>query len=158
MRELFLAPPRPRVDPPIPADKPVFRILTEQGYFGPDDTLHRMGELIVLFDEPNEDMEPMNDMARKSLESHLDKLETSSREVAKFNGRHFAGRARTKDEMLDHATSDSRRVQSLSNPGGVAIIGAKKDNSLRIQSVGDEPVADTGRKPATRSRIETISA
>lgn len=157
-RELFLSPPKARIDPAIPQDKPVYRILTEQGFFGPDDTLHNMGELIVLFDEPNEDMEPMNDLAQEAMEKHLQTLEDSERENAKFNGRHFAGRSRSKEDMLAHATEDARRIQSLSNPNGVAIIGAKKDTEKRIQGVGQEPTPDTGRKPQQRGRIETISA
>lgn len=155
-RELFVSPPRPRIDPAIPQDKPVFRVLTEQGFFGPDHTLHRAGELIVLYDEPNEDMEPMNDLARKAMNVHLDKLEQSEKEVAHQNGRHFSGRSRNKEDMLAHATEDARRIQSLSNPSGVAIMGAKLDTSKRIEMVGEEVVPDTGRKPSARARIETV--
>ena len=157
-RELFLAPPKQRIDPVIPQNKPVYRVLSEQGFFGPDHTLRKMGELIVLFDEPNEDMEPMNDLARAALEKTIEKLVESERAVAHQNGRHFAGRARTKEEVISAATDDARRVQSLSNPTGKAIMGARQDTSKRIQNVGDADVPDTGHKPAARARIETIGA
>ena len=80
-RELFLNPPRQKIDPPIPQDKPVFRILDEHGFFGPDNTLHPEGSIIVLYDCPNENMEPLNDMARQSLSAYLDELDESARKV-----------------------------------------------------------------------------
>lgn len=149
-RELFLTPPRPRVDPPIPQNKPVFRVLNEKGFFGPDDTLHPMGSLIVLYDFPNEDMEPMNDLAREKMEDYLDSLEESARKVAEINGRFFSGRPRNKEDMLANASEDARR--------DTVIMGAKMDTSKRIEGIGPQEVPDvmadnTQRK---RAKIETL--
>jgi hypothetical protein len=134
MRELFLTPPRPRVDPVIPQNKPVYRVLDEHGFFGPDDTLHPEGSLIVLHDLPNENMEPMNDLAREKFEEMLDGLEESARKVAEANGRHFAGRPRSKEDMIAHASEDARKA--------TAIMGAKLDVSSRIESVTPAPVPE----------------
>ena len=149
-RELFLNPPRPRTDPPIPQNKPVFRILNEKGFFGPDDTLHQMGSLIVLHDTPNEDMEPMNDLAREKMEEYLDSLEESARKVAETNGRHFAGRPRNKEDMMANASEDMRN--------NTAIMGAKIDVSKRIEDVGAREVPEVAaNNTLKRAKIETIS-
>lgn len=112
MVQLFTAPPKASAIPNIPQDRPVYRILNEQGFFGPDDTLHAEGEIIVLYDTPNEDMEPLNDLAREKLGEYLDTLEESARVVAEKNGRHFAGRPRSKQEMIDNAVMDKRAAQT----------------------------------------------
>jgi len=158
MRQLFLNPPTSRPEPKIPTDRPVYRVLDEKGFFGPDDTLHREGEVIVLWDEPNMEMEPLNEMAKERFEKAATKLELSGREVANFNGRYFAPTA-TKEDMIDNATSDARRVRSLSNPDGKAIMGAKKDVSDRISSPEQEAIPETGAKHRNerRAKIETVS-
>lgn len=160
MRELFQSPPKAKIDPVIPQDKPVYRILSEKGFFGPDDTLHPEGSIIVLFDTPNEDMEPMNELAREALSTYLDYLDECDQELAKANGRKFAPRTRgSKEEIMANAHADARRIQSLSNPNGVSIMNAKMDSSKRIQTLGEEPAQDVGSKVANkRAKIETISA
>lgn len=157
-RELFQAPPQQKSMPSIPQDRPVYRILSEKGFFGPDDSLHPEGEIIVLWDTPNEDMEPMNDMARKVFDSYIDTLEASAQKVAELNGRHFAGRPRSKEDMIANASADARRVQSLSNPAGVPIMGGKTESKKRIQRVGEDEVSETGAIETKRAKIETISA
>lgn len=155
MRELFLAPPQSKSDPIIPQDKPVYRILSEKGYFGADDTLHPEGEIIVLHDKPNEDMEPMNDMARKEFEKMADELEASDKLVAQSNGRSFLSR-RTKEDLIADASADARRVQTVGKTTGVPLMGGKKRGRPRIERLGQEEIPETGRKD-TRG-IEVISA
>lgn len=150
MRELFLTPPRAKVDPVIPQDKPVFRILDEHGFFGPNDTLYPEGSIIVLHDCPNENMEPMNQLAQDSMEAYLDMLDESARKVAEVNGRYFSGRARTKEDMMANASEDARKK--------VAIMGAKVDTSNRIEDIGPKPTPETGADDAKkRARIETVA-
>ena len=150
MRELFLTPPRPRVDPVIPQNKPVYRVLDEHGFFGPDDTLHPMGALVVLYDAPNENMEPMNDLAREALDAVLDSLDESARKVAEENGRFFSGRPRNKEDMIANASEDARKQ--------TAIMGAKLDTSKRIESVEPAVVAETrADQPQKRAKIEVLT-
>ena len=158
MVQLFTAPPSVKADPAIPQDRPVYRILNEQGYFGPDDSLYPMGSIIVLFDTPNEDMEPLNDLAREIFGKYIDELEESARKVAEKNGRYFAGRPRTRDEMIAQATEDARRVQTTMNPNGVKIMGAKKDTRKRIQQVGSSAMPDVGAdNEAAKARVEKLA-
>lgn len=157
-RELFLNPPRMRMDPQIPQDRPVYKILDEKGFYGPDDTLHPEGSIIVLHDVPNENMEPMNDMARERMEAYLDELEESARKVAEQNGRHFSGRPRSKEEMLNFASEDARRLQSVQNPNGVRVMGAKMDVSNRIEPVGPKETPEVASvDKIKRAKIETIA-
>lgn len=137
MVELFQSPPKQQVIPYIPTDRPVYRVLAEKGFFGPDDTLHPEGEIIVLWDDPSEDMEPMNELASAAYDKVLDRLEDSARFVAEKNGRLFSGRPRSKEEMIANATLDARRVSTVGKPEGVPIMGAKKRGGRpRISKVG----------------------
>ena len=156
MVQLFHTPPKQKADPLIPEDRPVYRILAEKGFFGPDDTLHTEGEIIVLWDKPNEDMEPMNDLARTAYEAMIDELEESASKVAQTNGRFYAGRPRTKEEMIANASEDARRVQSISNPDGVRIMGAKLNSKKRIQAVGEIDAVEMGQQKG-KNKIETLS-
>lgn len=157
MVQLFNSPPQHKAEPRIPQDRPVYRILSEKGFFGPDDSLHPEGDIIVLYDKPNEDMEPMNDLARFAFESMIDELEESARVVAEKNGRYYAGRPRSKEEMIANASEDARRVQSLINPNGVRIMGAKLDSTKRIQSVGEMDAPEMGQQKGKKTKIETLS-
>ena len=157
MVQLFTAPPVQKRDPAIPQDRPVYRILNEQGFFGPDDTLHPAGELIVLYDTPNEDMEPMNELAQEAFEKYVDTLEESARVVAERNGRYYAGRPRTKDEMIANASEDARRLQTVKNPNGVKIMGAKMNSKKRIQKVNPETTSDfVANNEERASKIEKL--
>lgn len=157
-RELYLSPPRQKSDPVIPQDRPVYRILAEKGFFGPDDTLHPEGEVIVLWDTPNEDMEPMNQMATDIFEKYIDTLEESAKLVAESNGRYFSGRSRNKEDLIANASADARRVQIIQNGPGTPIMGARKDSDTRIQKVGPQEIPEVGAAKAKRGKIETISA
>ena len=157
MRELFLTPPREQRLPSIPKDKPVYRVLDERGFFGPDDTLHPPGSIVVLWDDPNLEMEPLNEMAKERLEKVADTQEESARKMADFNGRYFVA-PRSKNDLLEAATEDARRVQSLTNPKGVSILGTKnKDVSERITQVGATEAPEVGaEKQNKRAKIETL--
>jgi hypothetical protein len=150
MAELFLSPPRPVNMPDIPQDRPVFRILDEKGFFGPDDTLYSAGALVVLYDEPSVDMEPLNDLAQTAFNTMLDKLEAGAREVAKKSGKMFIGTPRTKEEMINGASDAARSSAS--------IMGEKKTSKSvkhRIDAV--EPGA-TPEMGDTKKKVETLQA
>ncbi len=154
MVELFHTPPRAKSDPAIPQDRPVYRILNEKGFFGPDDSLHPEGAIIVLYDTPNEDMEPLNALAVTALEDYLAGLEESERAVAKSNGKNFLGRRRNKEEMLADATENARRLESVGREGGVPLMGAKKSGQKRISKVGETQVPQMA---AEKRRVETLA-
>ena len=158
MVQLFQSPPQQKIDPIIPQDRPVYRVLNEKGFYGPDDALHPEGEIIVLYDVPNEDMEPMNELARAAFEKYIDSLEESARVVAEKNGRFFAGRPRTKEEMIANASADARISQTTANPNGVKIMGAKLDSRRRIGRVGPEAASEmSGSNEERAKKIQKLA-
>ena len=97
-------------------------------------------------------------LAREIFRKYIDELEESARKVAEKNGRYFAGRPRTRDEMIAQATEDARRVQTTMNPNGVKIMGAKKDTRKRIQQVGSSAMPDVGAdNEAAKARVEKLA-
>jgi hypothetical protein len=129
----------------IPSDRPAYRILSEAGFFGPDDHLYRAGDCIVFDDEPNEDMEPLNEPARTALEKFFDKLDAAARRKAEKAGLEYAGRPKSLDEKITLATADARRVQLINGDGGVPLMGGKKRGRPRIERMEPDPTPETGR-------------
>lgn len=141
----------------IPDNVPVYRVLSEKGFFGPNDTLYEEGSIIILKGVPNEDMEPLNELARKNLDAYLDVLEESSKLVASHNGRAFLGRPRTKEDMLANASEDARKIQSINGQGeGRPLMGGNKGKKVgEVLRLGDpEPVPVTGRKTPERDVVK----
>lgn len=126
----------------IPSDKPAYRILAVEGFFGPDDHLYREGDCIVFDGIPNEDMEPLNEPAKEKLRAYSDMLDEEGRKVAEKNGRKFAARTRNLDGLVATATADARAVQLIKDGPGVPLMGAKKSSSVR--KLQDEETPETG--------------
>ena len=99
----------------------------------------------------------MNELAREAFEKYVDALEESARVVAERNGRYYAGRPRTKDEMIANASEDARRLQTVQNPNGVKIMGAKMNSKKRIQKVNPETTSDfVANNEERASKIEKL--
>ena len=158
MVQLFTKPPKKEVLPDIPQDRPVYRILNEQGFYAPNDRLYQAGEFVALWDVPNEDMEPMNELAREALDKYIDTLEASAKLVAEKNGRAYSGRPRSKEEMIDAANIDARRAQTVGmGDKGVPIMGAKINSKKRVQNIGEvETPMMSSTDEARLSRVSDI--
>lgn len=128
----------------ISSDRPAYKILADKGFFGPDDHLYNFGELIYFDDEPNMDMEPMNEPARVRMHEYLTKLDELGRKAAIHFGRPYQGLASTLEDAVSQSTEDYRRVQSISNPTGVALMRSdKRAKNTGIQRVAAEEIPDT---------------
>ena len=129
----------------IRGDRPAYRILAEAGFFGPDCHLYKRGDAIYFDDEPNEEMEPLNELAQKAHRAYFEKLDQGAAEAAAKNGRVFVGRARTLDEKVAFATADAKRISLVEGDGGVPLMKGKPTNAGAIAAVGaDEEIPDTG--------------
>lgn len=128
----------------IPTDRPAYRILSEKGFFGPDCHLYQEGDCLVFDDEPNEEMEPLNDLAREKIKILFDKLDGLAREVAKANGRQFVERPRTLEGAVAMATIDAKRVMLNPGDGGVPLMGSTigRDRAHKLEAA--EPTPETG--------------
>lgn len=128
----------------IDNERPAYRILAYHGFFGPDDHLRLEGEEIYYDGEPNEEMEPLNEPARKRLQAYLENLDQLGREAAAKAGKAYAGRARSLDGQIALATAIQRAEMK--------IMGADKDVQS-IASVNDKDAPETGSmSPEKRGR------
>lgn len=135
----------------IPTDRPAYRILAEKGFFGPDCTLYEEGECLAYDDEPNEEMEPLNDLAREKMAALFNKLDDAARAVAAKNGRAFIERPKTLEGAVALATMDAKRVQLKEGDGGVPLMGSKvgRDRAKRLTA---EEVPETGHRGPGRPK------
>lgn len=154
-RELFLTPPQVRqAQQPLVVtnDRPAYRVLDERGLFA-DDTLWPAGSVIYFDDEPNEELEPLNEKARDVMRAYIQKLDAYAEDVAKKTGKRFIGRSRNLEDAMNDLREDSRRVSLVQDgkDGGVPIMGAKRRGKPKISKVGAPEVPETGGREPKRS-------
>lgn len=116
-------------------DLPCYRILDVNGFYGDDDHLYPMDSVIYFEGMPNEEMEPMNELARLKMVNYMDELDRKGREAAEKLGKIFVARPRNLDGAIELATSLAR--------SSTPIMGAKEKQSS-IQRVEDYETPETG--------------
>lgn len=134
------------------AERPAYRILATSGFFGPDHTLYEEGSEIYFDGEPSEEMEPLNDAARRKMVAYLEKLEELGRQAAEKAGRPFAGRPRSLDGGLALATAIQRSEMS--------VLGAKPVQTDIIEKIAADEVPTTGytkRKQGRPRKVDTLA-
>lgn len=136
----------------VPSDRPAYRILAVYGFYGPDDVMYNEGDCIVYDGEPNEEMEPLNELARVKLTEYLEKLDNLAKLAAEKAGRPFVGRPRTIDGALVLAEQIQRQQ--------MAIMSAKKVTN-DIERVDPDPIPEVGnanpKKKPGRPAYKNIS-
>lgn len=123
--------------------RPAYRILSPNGFYGPDDHLYVDGDEIYYDGEPNEEMEPLNDAANKRMASFIDKLDAAARDAAEKAGKAFVERPRNLDGGLALATAVARSDMS--------IMGVKKDANV-VERVNPAQTEETGTANPKRGR------
>lgn len=131
-------------------EKPHYRILSVHGFFGPDSHLYKEGQDIYFDGEPNEDMEPLNEPARRAMEKFFDKLEEAAKMLAKKAGVPYTGRPRTLEDAVQLSTLASRRASTVNGDGGISLMGDKSDKSDIIGYARTEPTPETTQKGKNR--------
>lgn len=119
----------------ISNSRPAYRVLAAHGFYGPDDHLYEEGQEIYYDDEPNEEFEPLNELARLKLTAYLERLDGLARDAATKSGKAFVGRARTLDGAIQIATEEARDK--------MAIMTSKKEVQ-NIERIEEEPVPEVG--------------
>lgn len=115
----------------------MYRILSVAGFFGPDDNLYKLDSIIEFDGEPNDEMEPLNELARERLETHLEKLDNYAKISADKAGRPFVGRPRDLEGAITIARSDE-----IARKG---IMGVTKE-ATNIREIIKHEVPQTGEK------------
>lgn len=144
----------------VSSDRPAYRILSESGFYGPNDHLYKEGDTIYYDGEPNEDMEPLNSLAEKSLTEFFDKVDAGAREAATKFGRAYRPRVRIQDRMR-LATQAMRQLQL--EPGGVGIPLMHGVDQGRVASVEqiakkEVPIMGGQNEPKRRGRPPKVLA
>ena len=123
--------------------KAAYRVLNPYGFFSDDDTLYAEGAEIYFDGEPNDQLEPLNQLAKDRLVAHLEALEKFGKEAAAKAGRAYAGRPRTLDGALAIATA----IQKAE----MGVMGTK-DKTASTQSITADPIDDSGLNSVKRGR------
>lgn len=123
-----------------------YRVLDPSGFYV-DDTLHTVDEngdpAELYFDGiPNEQLEPLNELARKRMTEYLEGLDTLAKEASIKLNRPYIGRPRTIDGAIVLATELQR--------SGMAIMGAKRDETVSEKI--EREIPDTGKRGRGRPR------
>lgn len=127
----------------IDTQRPAYRVLDPNGFYSDNDTLYAEGDEIYFDGEPNDQMEPLNEVAKECLKTYLTKLDDEAREAAVKLGRPYNGRPRNLDGALELATALQRQQ--------ISIMGTKnKDTSTEKVEQAEAP--ETGFNPNKRGR------
>ncbi len=123
----------------VPQDRPVYRILQGK-FFGPDDTLYEEGSFVVWKDEPNMEMEPMNELAQENMLKFLEKLDDAGRKVAEKTGKAWNSLADAHANSYALAQQESKSFEVLNAPKQVPLMGAKKKiDSIQEITINQAP-------------------
>lgn len=118
---------------------PTYRQLNAKGFFTPDADLIAEGEAFEWDGVPNEDMEPLNEPARKKLVAYLTVLDAEAKKAAEKFGRTFISRTKNLDEMVFEASADARRLELRKGDGGVPLMGGRGDGTARKVALDTAP-------------------
>ena len=138
--QLYNTPPRQSFMPVvIPDDSPVYRI--KEGKFFADDELYEPGSVIIWHEEPNLEMEPLNEMARDNMRAYIEKLDTHGRAAAQAAGKAYVSLASAFENAHALAKQEGRRVELLNGTQEVPIMGGKRRSAPKAQKVDLTPAA-----------------
>lgn len=141
-------PPRAYAQPSVANDRPAYRILKECFL---DDIMFFPDQLVYWDEEPNQEMEPLNELARDAHNKFLDKIEEAGQRASAAKGMLYVALKRPEGEARAMSTSESRRVEIIKGDGGVPVMGARKRGRPKAQRIEDtgveeKPIADLTRK------------
>ncbi len=143
-------PPRQYSVPNLGNDRPAYRILKEC-YL--DDRMCFPDELVYWDEEPNKEMEPLNDLAKAATKAFFDDREVLAKAASLKKGTRYIPLRRPVEEERELNNAESRRVEIIKGDGGVPVMGARKRGRPKIERIeptGPEamPIADLGKKGA----------
>ncbi len=131
-------PPQRQAHFAIPQDRPVYRAKSAQ-YL--DDELYPEGTVFSWPDEPNLEMEPMNEMATENYMSYIKKLDLLGKKVAEKNGTSYQSYEDAHQNAIVMAQEEGRRVNVIGEKKQVTLMGAKKKSrAAKVDLNSDAPL------------------
>lgn len=138
-------PPKMYSAPAIPQDRPCYRIL-KQCFL--DDQMFFEGDIVIWMEEPNCEMEPLNDLAMEESRAFFKLREELGKVASEKRGTLYVALQRPW-ESRDMSTSESRRVEIVKGDGGIPVMGAKrkpgrppKAQKLDVVPMESKPISD----------------
>lgn len=136
-------PPKTYAEPSVPQHVPCYRILKPCFL---DDIMFFEGQVVTWSEEPNEEMEPLNDLARDATNTFFDKIEALGRAASAAKGTAYVSMRRPIEEGRERNTADSRRVELVKGDGGVPVLGARrkirKVEAITVSALEQAPITD----------------
>lgn len=141
-------PPKMYSAPSIPQDVACYRILKPCFL---DDIMFFEGDIVTWQEEPNKEMEPLNDLAKKATNAFFDDREALAKAASAAKGTKYIALRRPIEEERELNNSESRRVELIKGDGGIPVMGARKrgrPKAEKVQLSGSEekPIVDLARK------------
>ncbi len=140
-------PPKMYAPPVVRQDRPAYRILKECFL---EDVMYFEGQMVYFDDEPNKEMEPLNELAREATKEFFDSREKLAKEASAAKGMRYIPLRRPVQEERDLNSADARRVELIKGDGGVPVMGARKRGrpkaeKIEVSPFEEQPIADTSK-------------
>lgn len=140
-------PPKLYAAPTIPQDRPCYRILKPCFL---DDVMYFEGDIVSWPEEPNKEMEPLNDLAKEATNLFFDSREELARMASQKKGVKYIPLRRPIEEERELNTAEARRVELIKGDGGIPVMGARKRGRPKAERVDvspieERPIADLAR-------------
>ena len=132
-----------------------YRVLDPAGFYGDDDHLWPEGAEIFFDGTPNEQMEPLNEVAHRRLTAYLSKLDDDAREQAQKAGKIFVGRPRTLDGAIALATQRAKEEMGIMGNKNKVVTTEAVERAPTPEMGSTEPKKSRGRPPGSKNRTFT---
>lgn len=132
-------PPKMYSPPAIPQNVACYRVLKPVFL---DDTMYFEGDIVTWTEEPNSEMEPLNDLAMAASKKFFDKCEELGKLASALRNTLYVALQRPYEKTRESANSEARRVELIKGDGGVPVMGARKRGRPKAQKLEVSPLAE----------------
>lgn len=150
--QLFSQPQKNYTPTFIPDDVPVYRV-NEQKFYA-DDRLFEEGKIIIWEEEPNDALEPLNEMAKTAMKKFKEKLDIFGKAVAEKTGKAFVSQADAFENAMALAQQEGKSVRVLNEARQVPLMGGKQKRKRKVKEI---ELAATMDKPEVVNNRNTVN-